>query len=280
MHRHRLWWAAALVLASNLAAWGFAALNRSGEPEAILELTERELRLPAKQADNTALALELVLERPRDPRDPRRPEPPREAGWFDRAKLESIGFDCTMPVTKENERYYRERPPRSTYAVLEYDGDGWRRQVEASAAEPPEPAAAPAGTGGAPQPGTSRRTALDPLRDSHLAVIDVGNEPSALRARYPDRRRIAIVEATAVLQFVSNAGQPPFLTGRVTSVLPGEINVPREWQRLLESLQTEGAPTTWPPPSQEPRYRVTVKWGRHLEPWIADVQPLPGAASR
>lgn len=277
MRGHRLWWAAALVIASNLGAWGFAALNRSGEPEATLELTERELRLPAKQAENTALALELVLERPRQP-GPR--HPPREAGWFDRAKLESIGFDCRRPVTKENERHYRERPPRSTYAVLEYDGDAWRRQVEASAAEPPEPPSAPAGTGGAPEPGTPRRTALDPLRDTHLVVVDVGNDPAALRARYSDRRRVTIVEATAALQFVNNAGQAPFLAGRVLSVLPGEINVPREWQRLLGGLQTEPAPATGPPPPHEPRFRVTVKWGRHLEPWITDIQLLPGAPSR
>ena len=29
-----------------------------------------------------------------------------------------------------------------------------------------------------------------------------------------------------------------------------------------------------PPPLHDPRYRVTVKWGRNLEPWIADVQLL------
>ena len=58
------------------------------------------------------------------------------------------------------------------------------------------------------------------------------------------------------------------------SVLPGEINVPREWLTLLEGLQTERKVTTWPPPLHDPRYRVTVKWGRNFEPWIADVQLL------
>jgi hypothetical protein len=112
----------------------------------------------------------------------------------------------------------------------------------------------------------------DRPRESHLVVIDVGNDRARLRQQYPDRRRVAIVEATAELRFVNNPGQAPFLAGRVMSVLPGEINVPREWRPLLEGLQTERRITTWPPPLHDARYRVTVKWGRNLEPWIADVQ--------
>jgi hypothetical protein len=268
-------------VASNLGAWGFAALNRSGEPEAVVELTERELRLPAKQADNTALTLELVFERPR-PAGPLRPL--REVGWFDRAKLQSIGFDCSTPVTPENASRYI-MPPRTTYAVLEYEGEAWRRQMAEplpEAVRPPaqgatseKPAAAEAaGTAGVQPPEASSRGGQDRLLQSHLVVIDVGNDPVTLRQRYPDRRRAAIVEATAELRFVNNPGQAPFLAGRVMSVLPGEINVPREWLMLLEGLQTERKVTTLPPPLHDPRYRVTVKWGRNLEPWIADVQPM------
>ena len=67
MRRYGPWLAAALVVLSNLAAWRAAALNRSGEPEAVLVLTERELRLPVRQAENTALTLSLVFEPPRPP---------------------------------------------------------------------------------------------------------------------------------------------------------------------------------------------------------------------
>jgi hypothetical protein len=274
MRRTGLWWAAALVVASNLGAWGFAALNRSGEPEAVLELTERELRLPAKQADNTALTLSLVFERPRAAGPLR---PPREPGWFDRAKLQSIGFDCSTPVTPQNVSRYMT-PPRSTYAVLEYEGEAWRRQM----AEPlPEPGQA----GEVRADGTHRMTVPaesleDRPRESRLVVIDVGNDPARLREQYPDRRRVAIVEATAELRFVNNPGQAPFLAGRVMTVLPGEINVPRQWLTLLEGLQTEPKVAVWPPPLHDPRYRVTVKWGRNLEPWIADVQLMATVPTR
>jgi hypothetical protein len=237
MRRQALLGAAAIVVGANVAAWGAAALNRSGEPEAVLVLTERELRLPARQTENTALTLRLVFEPPRQAR-----EEPRAPGWFDRAKLESVGFDCRRPVTAANAAYYRTRAPRSTFAALEHR-EG-------------------------------------PSLDSHLVPVDVDNDPAALRLRHPDTRAVAIVEATVALQYVGNEGQPPFLTGRVTSVLPPEIHVPRTWRGVLEGLQSDAEPGTWPPPQHEARFRATVVWGRRLEPWITNVELLPTGPAR
>ncbi|MCU0250010.1 MAG: DUF4824 family protein [Vicinamibacterales bacterium] len=238
MRRYGPWLAATLVIVSNLAAWRVAALNRSGEPEAVLVLTERELQLPARQTENTALSLRLVFDRWRERGD----TVVREAGWFGRAKLESIGFDCRRPVTAENADDYRTRPPRRTFAALEY-GEG-------------------------------------ASLDSRLSVVDVDNDAAALRRRHPDRRRVAVVEATAAVRYVSNPGQPPFLMGRVTSVLPAEINVPREWRGALEGLQSDAQTGTWPPPQREPRFRATVAWGKRLEPWITNVELLTPQPAR
>ena len=88
------------------------------------------------------------------------------------------------------------------------------------------------------------------------------------------------MEATAALWFVENSGQPPFLLGLVTSVLPGEINVPREWLTLLQGLQTDRRIDPGLRPLDEPRFRVTVRWGRNLDPWVANVQPMPMLPSR
>ena len=250
MRRHGPWLAAALVVLSNLAAWGAAALNQTGEPAAILVLTERELRLPAKQTENTALTLSFVFEPPGTRAD----ATPREPGWFDRARLQSIGFDCSRPVAPENAEYYRTRPPMAAYAALEYEGTLWLRQLE-----------------GAPR---------DPLRDTHLVAIDADRNPAALRARHPDRRAVAITEATVALQYVSNPGQPPFLRGRVTSILPAAISVPRAWRGVLEGLQSRAEPGTAQPLQREPRFRATVVWGRRLEPWITNVELLTSGRDR
>lgn len=266
MRRYGPWLAAALVVLSNLAAWRVAALNRSGEPQAVLVLTERELRLPVSQAENTALTLSLVFEPP----GPRSDGGPREPGWFDRAKLESIGFDCGRPLTAENADYYRTRPPRATYAALEYEGALWREQLEQASRTPQSPSSFTVPETAA-QNGVVRLAPRDPFLDSHLVPIDVDNDPAALRARHPDRRAVAIVEATVALRYVSNAGQPPFLMGRVTSVLPPEINVPREWRSALEGLQSDDQRGVRPPPQREPRFRATVAWGKRFEPWVTNV---------
>ena len=83
--------AAAVVIFFNLATLAAVWVNRSGEPEAVLQLTERELSLPPREAENTALALQLEWV----DTELLRPGP----GWFDKRKLEEIGFDCSVPLT-------------------------------------------------------------------------------------------------------------------------------------------------------------------------------------
>ncbi|HOG29100.1 MAG TPA: DUF4824 family protein [Vicinamibacterales bacterium] len=256
MRGRGLWWASALVVAANLAVLGLSAANRSGEPDAILDLTERELRLPVKEPENTALALSIEFQRRRPGPETESEQPQvKEAGWFDRAKLEAIGFDCSRPVALEYASFYRGQPARTTFAALEYEGDEWRRQVEQ-----------------APGP--------DAAFDTRLIAVDVDNDPAALRRRHPDRRRVAIVEATAILRYVAGAGGPPVLMGRIVGVLPGSITVPREWRAALEAYQSDRLPDSSPPPMREPRYRVTVEWGSRFEPRVTSVEPLVPAAPR
>jgi hypothetical protein len=251
MSRRGLWTAAVVVIVSNVYALGSAGANRRGEPNAVLELTERELRLAPRETENTAMALYLSWT-DRAPGE-------REPGWFDATKLASIGFDCDVPVTADNAAYYRAVPPRSTYAALEYEGEAWRRYAEAL-------------------PAVDRESGE---RRPRLVLIDVGNNAGALRARYPDRRRTVIVPATASLAFVHEGTRPPFLTGRINVLYPAELNVPRELRTTIESMPAQSS-TAFDPRTRrsgkalsgEPRYRVTVKWGHALEPWIESVQAV------
>jgi len=262
--RKGLWIAAIVVIVANAFTLWAARANRAGEPEAVLELTERELRLPTREADNTALALRLEW----TDLEPawKGPGTERAPTWFDAAKLASIGFDTSLPVTRENEAHYRGMAPRSVFAALENDGEAWRRHVE----------------------GLPNQQEKDiALGQTRLVLVDVGTAPDALRARHPDRRRTAVVPATAGLSFVVPRTGEPFLKGRLNIVYPVELNVPKPLRPALESLgprstgalarQGEAAPV--PREGElalagEPRYRVTVKWGRSLEPWIAGVEAI------
>ena len=255
MSRKGLWVAAVVVIVSNVFALGSAGINRGGEPDAVLNLTERELRLAPREAENTAMGLRLAWIDPA--------ANAQEPGWFDAAKLAEIGFDCSRPVTAENASHYRTQPPRSTYAVLENEGAAWQRYL----------AAPPAG---------AEREVLE--RQSHLVLIDVGHDPSALRARYPDRRRTVVVPATARMAFVNDGKRDPFLRGRVSVTYPMELNVPRHLRPVLESMppgaryafdrRFDRLDRPGQPLADAPRYRITVKWGRSLEPWIESVQAI------
>jgi hypothetical protein len=231
----RGWIAAGIVLVSNLAALGGVAWNRGGEPEAVLELTERELSLPPPAAENTAMALRLQLWNVL-----RRPSPP-EQSWFDRAKLEAIGFDCSRPLDEANLPRYRATPPRRTYAVLEYSGQAWEGGRQSLA-------------GGADD-GSSR-----------LMVVDAGNDRAALRARWPDRHRAVIVPAVAVLWVEQKPDGTKVLRGRIPFVQPMELNVPHAHRAVLAPLQARAV-------AAGPRYRVKVVWGRR-DPWIEEVSLL------
>jgi hypothetical protein len=70
-------------------------------------------------------------------------------------------------------------------------------------------------------------------------------------------------------------------------VYPMELNVPKALRPALESLapkpmrvpprQGEAAPALRegePTLAGGPRYRVTVQWGRSLEPWIVGVERM------
>lgn len=256
----RKWWAAAaIVLVSNLAALGGAAWNRRGGPDAVLELSERELALPPAAAENTALALRL---RWTDPANTRRsparqapssggpapssegqaPWPGDTAPWFDRAKLEELGFDCSLPLDDAHLARYRAMPPRRVFAVLEHGGEAWRR-VEQAAASRGE----------------------DAGRMSRLVVVDAGLDRAALRVRWADRSRAVVVPAIAVLSADRNSGGRFSLRGRIAQVFPSQLNVPRPMNGVLAPLQarTGDAPGV--------RYRVWVAWGSS-DPWVEQVR--------
>jgi hypothetical protein len=236
MGRRALWVAAAVLVVSNACALGLVWANRAGDPDAVVELTERELRLAPSETENTAMALVLAWTDP----DPGK----GQAGWFDKAKLTEIGFDCSAPATAENARFYRGQAPRTAYAVLSL-----------------EPPAAEGDT------------------QSRLRLVDVGRDAAALRARYPDRQHTIIAPAIAGLAFVQDAGLAPVIRGRVNVLLSRTVNVPSDQRRVLEPFAiAAGAGSQFvrlrEPLTHQPRYRAVVKWGRSLEPWLERVEAI------
>jgi hypothetical protein len=243
---------ACLVLAVDLYVLAGVARNRSGEPEAVVELTERELALPwwsfgPRREENSGLELELRYQSI--------PWSAQEPSWFDAGVLGQLGFDVSYPVDgPDAETHYRRVPPRRAFVVLEMDGPAWQELH----ARPDHPEVH--------------------LNSSRLVLVGSGLDPVELRSRFPDRSRDLIFGAEVRPVRLISTGKTTVLRGTVSALLVRSLNVPRPQRILLEELLAAAhAKTGAEGPTEEraPRYAVTVKVGRRLEPWIDSVRPLP-----
>ena len=267
-----------LILAANAVALGGAAFNRSGDPECTLRLTERELRVvggPDLDRENSAMSLRLrwrTLGQRAGPADDF-PDGRYAWGgapkWLDAAKLAELGFGTARKRVRGG-REHDAIPAKEVFLVLELDGPAYQAALERARQDNQRAKAAQAG---ARDPeGESKRAAQRLRREestsSRLFVIDAGLDAGALRARYPDRARHAIVRGQVRPYWDTRADATGALVGHVVGPSVGEIHVPLEFQPSLASageraLQGEDA--------QQPRREITVAFGRRLEPWITAV---------
>lgn len=272
--RGRGWWiAGALVVFTNLLVLMGVARNRSGEPEAVLALTERELPVAHSHDEDSGMSLRL------------------DHGslwsldWLDRPELEDLGFDCSAPPNAEEaEFHYGKQLPRDGFLVLEYDGEAWRRWLDEQYLEVEE-------TARRVEAGNVEPSVLDQKKRSHettrlthsrLFPIDAGGDPVVLRERYPDRHRVLIVPAVFDIR-VGRSGSSPTggsgpsrVRGYVSQVLVREVHVSLGHAERLEHARADRTPWGKANPFEEPkrfepRYTVTLKVGGLYEPWIDQV---------
>jgi len=256
----RFLWVIGVVLVANAGAFAVVVRNSNGAPDASVQLTEREMWLSNVDTDSTGMTLSIEWDRD------------ASNDWFDRAKLASIGFDCSVdPNAPGAEVHYSGRAllPRTTYVVLEYDpnrGVDAKPPGNARATEPDLANQASAG-----QPGRQRVPEYEP----RLRPVDVGNDRQALRAKYADRHRY-IITSGIVRARLFQARKPFKVDGTIVGVLPGELYVPQQLQATmlasLGKIGNRGGP--WVPLMHSPRYQVTVEYGSGLLPRIVEVKAL------
>lgn len=196
---------ATLVVAADTWLLVGVARNRGGEPDADLELTERQLHLVRLGDENTGVGLGWEWEAPRF-------RPPWEVAptWFDEAKLRDLGYDPG--------KLAHRLLPKEALIVFEHAG----------------------GAG--------------------LQAVDVGRDAGALRQRYPGRQRYVILRGMA--RMIVPEKEPRQPRGAVVQLDVPTIYVPLPHSRALAGL----SPT--PPSPGAPRYTLTLRIGRDLEPWV------------
>jgi hypothetical protein len=253
MKRTGLIFAVAVVLVSNGIALIGVTSNRAGGPVETIELTERELPLQNTDQENSGVGLTL--------------QSFGQSSWvadrtLDQAKLEKAGFDFRIPARKSGKDL--ALLPRVAYVALEYGGEVWERRLQKEENEKGQSQST------AQRSSVTGNLELDRMTVSRLVPVDVAKSMSDLRRLYPDESKYLIVRAAIVAWLeevkdpITQAVTSYNCVGRVSAILPSYINVPLPYARLLSPLK--------PQTRQAPRYTVTLKYGRNLEPWVADVK--------
>jgi len=103
--------------------------------------------------------------------------------------------------------------------------------------------------------------------NSRLFVVDAGLDAASLRASYPDRNRYAIVCGQIQPRLIEIRRKPK-LIAYINDLSITQINVPAHYRRIFEPLQ-ESARTNRYDAAVTP-YKVSVAFGKRLEPWITE----------
>ena len=275
-----------LILATNAVALLGVAYNRSGARESTLTLTQRELVRPASwssEPENSGLALRLqwrVLGKEVGDATP---------AWLDKAKLAALGFDVSKPVdTPEERSHYDKLLPKEVLLVLELDGPAYQAALERAQQHLQKEEALLAANVGKTKFEQRVRNAREQLDqeknlNSRLFVVDAGLDAAALRAKYPDRTKYALVRGQVQVQIIRRTNHSQ-LSGYVDDIDISEINVPLMYRPIFEAMPKAPVQHVFHPPlgnaqareyQKLPHYEVSVAFGKRLEPWIAGASVPP-----
>ncbi|MEN0107988.1 MAG: DUF4824 family protein [Pseudomonas sp.] len=247
------WIGTGLILLSNALALGGVYYNRSGEPDSVMRLSERELAKSYNQVvDSSDFAAQVL-----------RLEYRVAEGWVTLDKLRALGFE----MDEQRAGYRNPRLERDGLVVLELDGAYYQRQLaeaQASLEQAQKAYANEADSAVLKEQVDSADYELRRLRrnDSRLYVVDAGLDAAELRQRYPDRQRYSLARASlrAGLRWVPGEARTEDYTLYAELA---ELSVPSRWSQVF---------ATWQPYDRdaEERSKVSVElaFGKRFEPWV------------
>ncbi len=273
----------ALIVLTNAVALGGVWWNRSATPESALTLSERELGLPwrsLRSGEDSGLSFNLNWR-----------VGAREAGefvsgytfnggtpeWLDAAHMAALGFAPGDLNSDRGRQRYTRQLPREVVLVLELGGVAWQQALARARENASRHAtAAAANTGNKPFADRARQASDELAREensnSRLFVIDAGLDARRLREKYPDRSRFLLIHGTVRPTLRGRGGGAEEAAGYVSRIGTGRINVPHALRGPLESARGIGEP------GGGNRFSAELLVGQRLEPWIANLKPVPKAA--
>jgi hypothetical protein len=274
----------ALILIANAIGLLGVVSNRSGKPDAIIELTERELGLPCRPDDeNSGLALRLDWRILKENKEDSYSFYSRWGSpvWFNEQKLAELGFVIDDATCPKDESRRKEPIPRDAFIVLEYDGGAYQEALQRAEAFLEKAEAALKANEKDRDLQDRFKEAKSNLEaeqtwESHLFAIDAGLDAVKLRERYPDRSKFIIMRGIVELECLSekNFEEP---AGRIADIRIDKINVPLSYRKFFDSMMAQDNSEKCG--QKSPRYKVEVAYGSRLEPWIQRVDARSGVGS-
>lgn len=274
--------ALALIVATNAVVLAGVVYNRSGEPRAVLHMSERELAVPHEwgfESEKSGIALGLQWRVRLTGEDRQRPgrygfsHGGGVVEWLNAAKLAELGFD--RAALEDPARSERRERQNEVLLVLELEGPAYEEAVAAARAylaeKEAERSRAPESKKAAEDAKDARQWLERELHaNSRLFVVDAGLDEDALRGRYPDRTRYAVT-AGRVRPWVDERKGARRVLGYISAVSVDGINVPYQHRPVFERLTQ---PRRYSPEAQLPRFEATIAYGQRLEPWLTEAKPL------
>jgi len=271
---------AALIVLVNLLALGGVWLNRGGEAESRLQLSERELGLPWEwvgRRENSGLALALqwrvIDAHAGELYDGGYGYSGGTPEWLGEAHMQALGFDTAVVAQgPQGRRRFERQERREALLVLELAGPAWQRALLRAKESLARHEAAARVNADSKEFADKARRARERLKaeeesSSRLFAVDAGPDLAALRAKYPDRSRYLILKAT-VRPRLDTRERRTMVTGYVSELAVPRVNVPHRLRPGLEPLLRDTARQGRRGP---PRFAAAYVVGARLEPWIEAV---------
>jgi hypothetical protein len=264
----------ALILLTNIVVLAGAIANRSGKPEAVLNLTERELILRDwHMKENSGLSLRLNWNDHFYYGDGTR-------RLLDADKLKELGFaliDSDDPY--KIRQYISKQLPRAAWIVLEFDGAAYQEALkDAENKYQEELRLLPREQDSATQKSRLEQAEgkLEWMKNSasRLYAVDAGLDPAQLRHKYPDTSHYIVTSGVVAVSYDDRDHGK--ITGYISDINVTSIHVPLEQRAVFDALPEVRftGKSTYYPRSFHPRYLVNLAYGRRYEPWIVSVEAI------
>ncbi|MDH5392086.1 MAG: DUF4824 family protein, partial [Gammaproteobacteria bacterium] len=265
--------AAALLLLVNVFVLGGAAYNRSGDPVASLQLTERELSLPYRfyREENSGLALRLNWKVA-----PNFSEKNRynryglsnytNPDWLTEDKLKTLDIDLEKAKANKKDSGYQRFDSEEVIVVLEYDGKAFQQilnKAENDIKQYRASAEKDADNEDVMRQLKQQEESLASLKltASRLIAIDAGLELKTLKQKYNDSNKYLMLRGEIRPYWSGDE-----IKARIQQLYTSQVHVPLPYSKTInEIINREKTNNNYNSRKEKPRYQVELNLGKKLE---------------